>query len=283
MRSVSRCSAMTPEADPAWGSSTAHPGDVEVPPAVASVTGGAALHCVWRNELGGLTFELPDAGRFLKWAPAGSDLPLLDEAVRLRWAGSYAPVPEVIDSGTAADGSTWLLTARWPGTSAIVDRWKAAPRTAVRAIGEALRALHDVLPVESCPFSWTAEERVARAHRRAAAGIVDRSAWHPSHRHLAVDDAIAMASEPPPVDRLVVCHADSCSPNTLVNDDGSWSGHVDLGRMGVGDRWGDLAIATWSTTWNYGPGWEEELLAAYGIDDDPDRTRYYRLLWDLSD
>jgi kanamycin kinase len=33
--------------------------------------------------------------------------------------------------------------------------------------------------------------------------------------------------------------------------------------------------------WNYGPQWEGLLLSAYGIDPDPDRTRYYRLLWDL--
>ena len=33
--------------------------------------------------------------------------------------------------------------------------------------------------------------------------------------------------------------------------------------------------------WNYGPGWEGLLLDAYGVPPDPDRTRYYRLLWDL--
>jgi len=47
------------------------------------------------------------------------------------------------------------------------------------------------------------------------------------------------------------------------------------------DRWADLAIATWSAGWNYGPGWERPLLDAYGVPPDPDRTRYYRLLWDL--
>jgi kanamycin kinase len=139
------------------------------------------------------------------------------------------------------------------------------------------------LPVESCPFTWTAEERLGRAQGRAAAGSIDPMEWHPSHRHLGVDDAIGIVSDPPPVDHLVVCHADSCAPNTLINDDGSWSGHLDLGRMGVGDRWADIAIATWSTTWNYRPGWEGELLAAYGINADPDRTGYYRLLWDLTD
>jgi aminoglycoside phosphotransferase len=274
---------MTPEAAPERSPASAEVGDVVVPHAVTALVGKVPLACVWRNERGGLTFELRAVGQFLKWAPAGSGLPLREEATRLRWARRYAPVPEVLDAGTAEDGSTWLLTARLRGTSAVDDRWKAAPRTAVRAIGEALRAFHEALPVESCPFTWAAEERLGRARERAAAGTIDPVEWHPSHRHLDVEEAVGLVSEPPPVDRLVVCHADACSPNTLIDDDGSWSGHVDLGRMGVGDRWADLAIATWSSTWNYGPGWEGELLAAYGTDADPDRTSYYRLLWDLTD
>jgi aminoglycoside phosphotransferase len=54
------------------------------------------------------------------------------------------------------------------------------------------------------------------------------------------------------------------------------------GRLGVSDRWADLAIATWSLDWNYGHGWGPDLLAAYGVADDPRRRRYYRLLWDLA-
>jgi kanamycin kinase len=80
----------------------------------------------------------------------------------------------------------------------------------------------------------------------------------------------------------VVCHGDACAPNTLLTVDGHWSGHVDLGLLGTADRWADLAVATWSTEWNYGPGWEQLLLDAYGIAADPERARYCRLLWDLS-
>jgi kanamycin kinase len=90
-----------------------------------------------------------------------------------------------------------------------------------------------------------------------------------------------MIAEPPPIDRLVVCHGDACAPNTLLGDDGDCAGHVDLGMLGTGDRWADLAVATWSTHWNYGPGWEQRLLEAYGVSPDEARTRYYRLLWDL--
>jgi kanamycin kinase len=57
--------------------------------------------------------------------------------------------------------------------------------------------------------------------------------------------------------------------------------YLDLGELGVADRWWDLAVATWSTTWNLGPGWEPAFLEAYGIDPDPERIAYYRLLYDL--
>ncbi len=63
------------------------------------------------------------------------------------------------------------------------------------------------------------------------------------------------------------------APNTVLSGDGGWSGHVDLGSLGVADRWADLAVATWSTEWNYGPGWQELLVDTYGVDADPERRR----------
>lgn len=100
---------------------------------------------------------------------------------------------------------------------------------------------------------------------------------------MTVGQAVAVLEGPPPVDILVVCHGDACAPNTLLDEYGRLVGHVDLGTLGLADRWADIAIATWSTAWNYGPGWEETLLAAYGVGPDPLRTAYYRLLWDLAE
>jgi kanamycin kinase len=93
--------------------------------------------------------------------------------------------------------------------------------------------------------------------------------------------ALELPADTPDIDELVVCHGDACAPNTLLTYDGACSGHVDLGALGVADRWADLAVATWSAEWNYGPGWEGLLLDSYGIAPDYRRTRYYRLLWDL--
>ena len=78
-----------------------------------------------------------------------------------------------------------------------------------------------------------------------------------------------------------MCHGDYCLPNILI-EEGRATGYLDLGELGVADRWWDLAAATWSLTWNLGPGFEELFLAEYGVVRDPARTRFYRLLYDLA-
>ena len=57
---------------------------------------------------------------------------------------------------------------------------------------------------------------------------------------------------------------------------------MDLGALGVADRWADLAVASWSTAWNYGGDWTDALLDAYGVDRDEERIRYYRALGDAT-
>lgn len=262
-------------------------GPFVTPDIVEKLAAGRETEAVWRNELGGITFRLgsgPDR-EFLKWSPPGGDVDLGEEVRRLEWAVRYARVPRVLAQGSDSQGS-WFLTAGLPGRSAVDDRWMKDPATAVRALGAGLRTLHESLPVADCPFDRSVEIRLARARQNAAAGRIDLADWHQEIRDRvsSVEEALESAGRDiPPVDRLVVCQGDTCAPNTLIGDDGTCSGHVDLGSLGVADRWADLAVASWSTTWNYGPGWEEPLCEAYGVEPDWERIRYYRLLWELAD
>ncbi|HVX43951.1 MAG TPA: aminoglycoside 3'-phosphotransferase [Mycobacteriales bacterium] len=229
---------------------------MRIPDEVLAAADGERLELVWENGLGGRTFRL-GSDRFVKWVPPGEpELDIPAEVARLRWAAQFTPVPVVV-----AAGETWMITTALPGETAISERWKRDPEPAVTAIGRGLRALHDALPVEECPFSWSVESRLPLAESAPQ----------------AVREFLAA---PPPIDRLVVCHGDACAPNTLLDGSGRWVAHVDLGQLGVADRWADLAVATWSTEWNYGPGWEDTLLRAYGIAADPVRIAYYRKLWD---
>lgn len=235
--------------------------DAPVPPIARRLARGAALAPVWTNKLGGMTLRTDDE-RFIKIGPVHLETSMADEAERLAWAAPYLRVPTVVEQGD--DGETeWLVTRAIAGLSAVHPDWVARPETAVRAIGEGLRALHESLPVASCPFDWTVPSRVANAAQR---GVV----------------VPAVLREGPPIEQLVVCHGDACAPNTLIGDDGRWSGHVDMGQLGLGDRWGDIAVAAMSTGWNYGPGWDGLLLEAYGVEPDEERLAYYRDLWNAT-
>ncbi len=254
-----------------------------VPDVARRLAGGRPVRAVWLNAARGVTCEI-DAGdqlRYVKWSPAANAPDLRDEAARMQWAGGFVAVPTVVDDGADESGS-WLLTEGLPGEMAVVDRWKADPLVAVTAIGEGLRRLHDALPVDSCPFTWTDQHRIETVRARVDAGAYDRRQWHRDHQRFSHACALEILSTPPPADHTVVCHGDACAPNTLVDADGRFCGHVDIGSLGVADRWADLAVATWSTTWNFGPGWELPLLDAYGVAPDVDRMGYYRLLYDLA-
>lgn len=237
------------------------PDDVEVPAQVRALARGAGLVPVWRNDYGGLTFRTDD-GRYVKHGPRNAESSFAGEVERLSWAVGHTTVPRVLEAG-ADDTHEWMVTAALAGRSAVDPAWRAQPAIAVRAVGEGLRALHDALPVEECPFDWGVPSRIANAEGRG----------------IRVPDALR---EPPPIDRLVVCHGDACCPNTLIGDDGRWAAHVDLGTLGVGDRWADIAVASMSTTWNYGEGWEEALIEAYGVEPDRERLSYYRDLWNAT-
>jgi kanamycin kinase len=230
-----------------------------MPPAIPSVVrqlaGQDDPHFIWMNERGGVTFRL--GNRFVKWNPRGSGLDLEAERLRLEWAIQWHPVPRILDWGRD-DEAQWMVTAALPGEGAVMERWRARPRDAARAIGRGLRMLHDTLPVDGCPFDWSVEARI-------------------NHR-LPVDQ-LGM----PSIDRLVVCHGDPCSPNTIIAPDGSPAGHVDVGSLGVADRWADLAVASMNLGYNYGPDWEGEFFMAYGIKPDEERMAFYRFLWENED
>lgn len=223
------------------------PRGTPLPPIVARLAGSHEVEPVWLNLAGGLTVRFAD--RFLKWVPPGQSL--RPERERLEWAAPHHPVPGVLDYrsdddlGSDDDGD-WMLTRAIDATSAVDEAHD--PRTAAVALGEGLRALHEHLPVDQCPFDWSAASR----------GSLDA----------------------PAVDQLVVAHGDACLPNTLLDRDGRWVAHVDLGSLGLADRWADLAVASASLDWNLGEGWQAEFFAAYGIERDEERIRFYRALWD---
>lgn len=217
--------------------------------------------------------------RYLKVSRLGRELTLTAERDRMQWAAPHLPVPHVLAYGSDGE-EEWLLTAGLPGVNAIDDSLRSDPPHLVPLLAEALRRLH-ALPVVHCPFDSRAETALRTAQNRVEAGLVTADDLHRDHGKLTPAEALTqLTGLQPQHEDLVVCHGDYCLPNVLVSN-GRVSGYVDLGKLGVADRWWDLAVATWSLTWNLGPGWEETFLEAYGVQRDPGKLAFYRLLYDL--
>lgn len=202
-------------------------------------------------------------GVFVKTAPAtGHPEPaqrLSAERDALVWLGARGlPVPEVVEYGER-DGVEWLVITAVRGRSA-AEPWPRERHAAViDGVADAALALH-ALPVAECPFDRTLAARLPIAELHATR---------------------------PAVEDLVVCHGDLCLPNVLFDPSTcALTGILDVGRLGVADRYTDLALATRSITDlnpQYDPRLSDRFLHRYGMDT-PDQARmtFYRLLDEFS-
>ncbi len=219
--------------------------------------------------------------RYAKVDTASNRYPTLrGECERMIWAAPYLPVPEVVTCERLGP-VTILLTESLPGCDATDPAWRADLPRLVTALGRGLRALHEAVGDEWCPFRFDIERALDHVRRRVGADQIDAAGFHPEHAHLSPAAALAELEATAPDDEdLVVCHGDYCPPNVLLEDWGA-TGYVDLGELGAADRWWDIAVGGWSTTWNFGDEFEPLFYESYGVEPDTDRIRFYRLLYDL--
>lgn len=225
---------------------------------------------VWRLD------GLDGTVQFLKAEDALPLAELPDEIARLHWMQVQGlPCPRVIDT-LQADGRHWLLMSAMPGRDLAVAEGLSAQQT-VALLAQALQSLHR-LPVQSCPFDHRLEHRLQDASQRAEAGLVDMDDLDEERQGISVQVLVdeLYASRPEQED-LVVTHGDACLPNFMV-DQGRFSGFIDCGRLGVADRYQDLALTARSIERNLGGQWLAPFFEQYGVKPDAKRLAFFCLL-----
>jgi len=259
------------------------PDEPDPPPELAQLAPGWVPSLAYRLVPGLTTWRLtgPDgAVRFAKVDRAGCYPTLRGEAERMIWAAAYLPVPVVVVLEQRGATSI-LLTEALPGRDATDPAWRDDLGTLVAALGRGLRAFHEAVGEEWCPFRFDTERALDHVRRRIAVDDIDPAGFHEEHDHLSPAAALTqLQATVPDEEDLVVCHGDYCPPNVLLSDH-TVTGYVDLGELGAADRWWDVAVGGWSTCWNFGPQFEALFYESYGIAPDPARLRFFRLLYDL--
>jgi streptomycin 3"-kinase len=204
---------------------------------------------------------------------------LRDERDRVDWlAGTGLPGATVVDWLESPSGACLMTTAvrGVPGTSLPAS----VQLKAMESLGRTLRELHSL---RDCPFTRPLSSVIA-----TAADVVRRDAVNPAYlidewRLLSSEELLErVVAERPYIEAgidLAVCHGDACLPNVLFDPDTlEVTGLIDLGRLGVADRYSDLALITIQLhdEWSADP---QPFLAAYGLPaPDQRRLEFYRLL-----
>lgn len=204
-----------------------------------------------------------------------------DEAARLRWLTGRLPAPAVVNVVRTTD-EAWLLMTALPGKTAyqLLEADPGQGHAIVDALASFLQRLH-ALPASACAFDSDHAHRLVLARARIEAGLVDegdfdqeraggtaRQVWD------AMQALLPLAPDP------VVTHGDYSLDNLLIVD-GEVAGCIDAGRVGIADRYQDLAIA-WNCLGEFGGALQERFLQTYGITE-PDwrKLQFYLMLDEL--
>ncbi len=257
---------------------------IETPASLTEMLAGYAWARDTVGESGGAIYRLfgradaPDLYLKRGRGPVADDV--ADEMVRLRWLAERLPVPAVAGFVCAPD-EAWLLMDAIAGQTAyqLLEAAGDDEREAiVDALARHLKRLH-AIPIEDCPFTSDHRFRLAKAQARLEAGLVDAEDFDEEREGMtaqAVWDQM-MALLPLSAD-TVVTHGDYSLDNLILRD-GAVVGCIDVGRVGLADRYQDLAIA-WNGLGEFGRPLQARFLRSYGIDRPDEGKLAFHLMLD---
>ena len=214
---------------------------------------------------------------YLKVEEVGPFGELADEALRLRWVkASGLPCPDIIAEDSDGVRNRLLISAL-PGSD-LASASVLTPLARVELLATALLDLHR-LPIASCPFDHRLEMRIAAAKARMQVGIIDETDFDETRLGKSAEALFAdLESGRPDREDLVVTQGDASLPKFIASEDG-FSGYIDCSRLGVADRYQDIALVCRSIAHNFGKALVQPFLDRYGLTaPDPARLDYYQLL-----
>lgn len=208
-----------------------------------------------------------DGGFYIKRAAAGT---LRREAEMTAYFHTKGLSAEVLDYRTE-ENFDWLVTSRVAGEDCTHADYLADPKRLCDLLAERLRMLHET-DFTDCPVQNRMRDYLALADKNHRAGQYDLSLFGDCTPYATADEAYAALQAGREAFRCdVLLHGDYCLPNVML-DAWRFSGFIDVGNGGVGDRHVDLFWGAWTLWYNLSTDrYRDRFFDAYGRDAiDPD-------------
>lgn len=209
----------------------------------------------------------------------------------LRWLEGKLPVPRILCH--VLEGQTsYMLMTRIEGQMACDEAYLNQPQVLIEVLAQSLKRLWEV-DITGCPARWDLSVKLAAAEENVENDQVDLENVEPEtfgeNGFKNPRELLEWLKANQPREELVLSHGDFCLPNIFIKD-GQLSGYIDLGRMGVADKWQDIALCYRSLMHNYSGKYATKVRAdvnpdllfeALGIEPDWEKLRYYILMDEL--
>ena len=208
---------------------------------------------VWYLDLG--------PGFYLKTAAKGS----LETEAKLDQFFHQKGLGPRVETYLSQDAD-WLLTQAIAGEDCTHRQYLEDPKRLCETTASLLRSLHETDPT-GCPVPDRTAGYLQSVHAGYARGKWEPDLFSEFWEFDSPEAAMALVQEQAcrlKADTLL--HGDYCLPNIML-DNWRFSGFIDLGCGGVGDRHIDILWGVWTLKFNLHTGrWTERFLDAYGKD-----------------
>lgn len=185
-----------------------------------------------------------DGGLYLKAAPKGT---LKTEAEMTRFFHGKGFGAEVLDYRTGE--TDWLLTRAIPGEDCLDARYLADPQRLCDTTALLLRQLHET-DFTGCPVRNRSDLYRETAQRGYLSNRYDPDLFPGHWGFSSAKEAWGIVlSNGKYLKNDTLLHGDYCLPNILL-DHWQFSGFIDVGNGGVGDKHIDLFWGLWSLNYN---------------------------------
>jgi kanamycin kinase len=199
---------------------------------------------------------------FLKSAAAGT---LKTEADMTRYFHSKGLGAEVLNYLSAEQD--WLLTRAIPGEDCTFPKYWDDPKRLCDTTATLLRQLHEE-STEGCPVTDRCSTYLANARRGYEAGYCELDLFPEQNWSFSsAEEAWKLVAENGnDLKNDTLLHGDYCLPNIML-DNWKFTGFIDVGRGGVGDRHIDIFWGVWTLYFNLKTNaYDNRFLDAYGRD-----------------